>query len=90
MKIAYILGSKDVDIWNYLHEITSMTTRNPAKISDKFQASFQTSNTQWSYREEAFGLTQGDNEITEQLEVCLTNVLLKCGYPLGIAVQPQS
>ena len=55
--------------------------KDPAKVSDKLQANFLTSNIQWTYREEALDLKQGDIETMEHLDGHLTDFPLKCGYP---------
>ena len=55
--------------------------KDPAKVFKKFQASFQAPNIQCIYREKPFDLKQGDSKTTKQLDVDVTNVVLKCGHP---------
>ena len=53
----------------------------PAKVVNNYQASFEMPKTQWSYREEAFNLKQGNDETIWQLDVHLNNGGVKCWYP---------
>ena len=53
------------------------------KLFSKFNITFQTSNTQWSYQEDAFDQEKGDDKTIKQLDVHLTNALFKCGYVQG-------
>ena len=55
--------------------------KDPAKVFNRFQASFHVPNTQRSCREEAFDLKESYNETIGQMDVHLTNVFLMCGYP---------
>ena len=52
-----------------------------AKVFDKFENSLQIPNMQWGCREKAYNLKQQEDETVEQLDIRLTNILCKCGYP---------
>ena len=43
--------------------------QNLGKVFEKFQASSQVPNSHWSYYKEAFDLRQGDENVTEQIDI---------------------
>ena len=72
-------------IYNDTRNISTTKNNNnkdePNKPFASFEGSFQTPNTQWSYCEEAFNNKQGDEEMVKLLDICLTNIILRFGYP---------
>ena len=74
------LGLKGIEIYKPFEWDDHSDCRDPAKVFDKFQASFHTPNIQCSYVKEAFELKWGTGKTIKQWDVHLTNALLKCGY----------
>ena len=64
---------------NPLHGKATETKMNLSKVFDKLQKRLKRQMTQLGYHEYAFILGK---ETVEQSDIHLTNVLLKCGYPL--------